>query len=121
MAMDSASTPPQLSSLSTALDDLAERVTELADQYQGSPREDVAADLYEVERQLAGRHAGGSRRCSIARDDERDEGAPESALVWRGQAADPDLAGTGAAGVPERSCPAPIVATARRPKRVIRH
>jgi hypothetical protein len=42
----------QLSSLSTALDDLSKRVTELADQYNGSPREDVAADLYEVERHL---------------------------------------------------------------------
>ena len=38
----------QLSSLSTALDDLAKRITDLADQFQGSPREDVAADLYEV-------------------------------------------------------------------------
>ncbi len=42
----------QLSSLSTALDDLARRVTELADQLKGSPREDVASDLYEVERHL---------------------------------------------------------------------
>ncbi|MFL6206303.1 MAG: hypothetical protein ACJ739_13240 [Acidimicrobiales bacterium] len=49
MALDTA----QLSSLSTALDDLSKRVTELADQFQGSPREDVAADLYEVERHLA--------------------------------------------------------------------
>lgn len=42
----------QLSSLSTALGDLTERITGLADGYQGSPREDVAADLYEVERHL---------------------------------------------------------------------
>ena len=42
----------QLSSLSTALDDLAKRVTEVAEQLHGSPREDVAADLYEVERHL---------------------------------------------------------------------
>lgn len=48
MALDTA----QLSSLSTALDDLSRRVTTLADEYQGSPREDVAADLYEVERHL---------------------------------------------------------------------
>ena len=48
MALDTA----QLSSLSTALDDLSKRVTELADQFQGSPREDVSADLYEVERHL---------------------------------------------------------------------
>jgi hypothetical protein len=48
MALDTA----HLSSLSTALDDLSKRVTELADQFQGSPREDLAADLYEVERHL---------------------------------------------------------------------
>jgi Mg2+ and Co2+ transporter CorA len=41
-----------LSSLSTALDDLAQRITTLADEYQDSPREDAAADLYEVERHL---------------------------------------------------------------------
>ena len=57
MAKDSALDTAQLSSLSTALDDLARRVTELADQYQGSPREDVAADLYEVERHLLAAHA----------------------------------------------------------------
>ena len=57
MAPDTA----QLSSLSTALDDLSKRVTELADQFQGSPREDLAADLYEVERHLtaAGRRLKG--------------------------------------------------------------
>ena len=48
MAIDTA----QLSSLSTALEDLSLRVTQLADEYHGSPREDVAADLYEVERHL---------------------------------------------------------------------
>ena len=48
MALDNA----QLSSLSTALDDLSRRITQLADQLQGSSREDVAADLYEVERHL---------------------------------------------------------------------
>jgi Mg2+ and Co2+ transporter CorA len=48
MSLDTA----QLSSLSTALEDLTRRITELADQYQGSPREDVASDLYEIERQL---------------------------------------------------------------------
>lgn len=46
----------QLSSLSSALEDLTQRITALADGYQGSPREDVAADLYEVERQLQGAH-----------------------------------------------------------------
>ncbi|HEY9555135.1 MAG TPA: hypothetical protein VIR58_00285 [Acidimicrobiales bacterium] len=42
----------QLSALSTALDDLTTRITGLADGYQGSPREDVAADLFDVERNL---------------------------------------------------------------------
>ena len=41
-----------LSSLSTALDELAQRITTLADELLDSPREDVAADLYEVERHL---------------------------------------------------------------------
>ena len=48
MALDTA----QLSSLSTALDDLSNRVTALADEQHGALREDVAADLYEVERHL---------------------------------------------------------------------
>ncbi|MFZ6002334.1 MAG: hypothetical protein ACOYXM_00225 [Actinomycetota bacterium] len=46
----------QLSSLSTALEDLSERITALANDYQGSPREDVAADLFEVERLLVSAH-----------------------------------------------------------------
>jgi len=41
-----------LSSVSTALDELTERITRLADDFQGSPREDIASDLYEVERNL---------------------------------------------------------------------
>lgn len=41
-----------LSSLSSALSDLTQRVTDLADGLQGAPREDVASDLYEVERHL---------------------------------------------------------------------
>jgi len=46
----------QLSSISTSLGDLAERITALADQLQGAPREDVAGDLYEVERSLQVAH-----------------------------------------------------------------
>jgi hypothetical protein len=42
----------QLSSLSSSLDDLAARITAMADALGSSPREDVAADLYEVERSL---------------------------------------------------------------------
>lgn len=41
-----------LSSMATALEDLTDRITKLADGFQGSPREDVAADLYDVERHL---------------------------------------------------------------------
>jgi hypothetical protein len=52
----------QLSALSTSLAELSERVTALADQYQGSPREDVAADLYDVERHL---QAAGRRLRSL--------------------------------------------------------
>jgi hypothetical protein len=42
----------ELSSIAHALDDLTRRVTALADRHQGGPREDVAVDLYEVERAL---------------------------------------------------------------------
>ena len=46
----------QLSSLSSSLGAIAERVSVLADGLQGSPREDVAGDLYEVERHLQTAH-----------------------------------------------------------------
>lgn len=42
----------QLSSLSSSLEQLTERITGLADGFAGSPREDVAADLYDIERHL---------------------------------------------------------------------
>lgn len=42
----------QLSSLSSSLDQLTERIVSIADGFGGSPREDVAADLYDVERNL---------------------------------------------------------------------
>jgi hypothetical protein len=41
-----------LSSLATALDDITARITAIADDLSGAPREDVAADLYEIERHL---------------------------------------------------------------------
>ena len=41
-----------LSSISTALDELTQRIGALADEHKSSPREGVAADLYEVERNL---------------------------------------------------------------------
>jgi Mg2+ and Co2+ transporter CorA len=48
--------PAQLSSLSTSLGDLATRISDLAALYQGSPRQDVAADLFDVERHLNAAH-----------------------------------------------------------------
>jgi hypothetical protein len=45
-----------LSSLSSSLGELTERITRIAEDLGGSPREDVAADLYEVERLLNAAH-----------------------------------------------------------------
>lgn len=42
----------ELSSMSTALVELAERITTAADAMVGGPEEGVAIDLYEVERSL---------------------------------------------------------------------
>jgi hypothetical protein len=42
----------QLTSVVTALDDLTARVVAAADRYRGDRRDDVAGDLYEVERAL---------------------------------------------------------------------
>jgi uncharacterized protein Yka (UPF0111/DUF47 family) len=42
----------ELSALANTLDDLASRVTAVADRYRGSTRPDVAEGLYEVERSL---------------------------------------------------------------------
>ena len=42
----------QLSSLSSSLDQLTERITGMADGFSGAPREDFAADLYDIERHL---------------------------------------------------------------------
>jgi hypothetical protein len=50
MHPDSAS----LSSVATTIDDLTNRVTEVADRLQVGRQEGVAADLYEVERALQG-------------------------------------------------------------------
>ncbi len=51
----------ELSSLATALDELAQRVTTLADACAGAKRDDLAAELYQAERAL------GSARRSVAR------------------------------------------------------
>ena len=42
----------ELSSLATALEELTRRVTAIADSYTSQRREDVAGELYAVERQL---------------------------------------------------------------------
>jgi hypothetical protein len=48
MDLDAAS----LSALASSLRDLTDRVTAIAEGYQGQPREDAIADLYDVERHL---------------------------------------------------------------------
>ncbi|MCY3577937.1 MAG: hypothetical protein OXH53_11545 [bacterium] len=50
MAADGA----ELSSLSSVIRDLVERVTEVARRYEGTDREDISFELYEVERGLRG-------------------------------------------------------------------
>jgi hypothetical protein len=52
MELDSA----QVSSLTTSLGELVERVAGMAEGFDASPREDVAADLFEVERHLRTAH-----------------------------------------------------------------
>jgi uncharacterized protein Yka (UPF0111/DUF47 family) len=42
----------ELSALATTLDDLATRITAVADRYRGTTRPEVADGLYEVERSL---------------------------------------------------------------------
>jgi len=42
----------QLSALASTLDDLNQRITEIAGRYRGSPRGDVSQGLDEVERSL---------------------------------------------------------------------
>ena len=43
----------ELSSLATALDELTRRLVGIADGYAGNRRDDVAGELYSVERHLA--------------------------------------------------------------------
>jgi hypothetical protein len=47
-----ASEAAQLSSINSALDELTSRVAAVAERYDGTPRADLAADLYDVERAL---------------------------------------------------------------------
>lgn len=44
----------ELSSLTSALDDLTKRVAAIAERYQRADREDLAAELYAAERALLG-------------------------------------------------------------------
>ena len=43
---------PQLSTIASSLDDLTRRITELADGRANRPDDDLATELYEVERAL---------------------------------------------------------------------
>ena len=47
-------TSAELSSLATALDELTQRITAMADDAAAQQREDVAGELFEVERALVG-------------------------------------------------------------------
>jgi len=42
----------ELSALSSAVDDFVRRVTAIADRYEGTPRDDLLAVLYDAERLL---------------------------------------------------------------------
>lgn len=46
--------PAEMSSLSAALEELCRRVTAMANSYAAAKRDDVATDLYAVERAIAG-------------------------------------------------------------------
>jgi hypothetical protein len=57
----------ELSSMATALDDLTGRVAALARRYQEARREDLSAELYEVERTLSAALARLERAAALAR------------------------------------------------------
>ncbi|MGI9118882.1 MAG: hypothetical protein ACR2G7_01925 [Acidimicrobiales bacterium] len=59
------STGPQLSSVATALAELTHRVTEMAESLAGAQREDLANELFEVERSLL---AAGRRLSKVVDD-----------------------------------------------------
>ena len=52
------SSAAELSSLATALDELSKRVTSIAETYAASRRDDLATELYQVERALNGARRG---------------------------------------------------------------
>jgi hypothetical protein len=43
---------PELSSITTQVEELTRKVTAIADVYNGGERDDIAIDLYDVERNL---------------------------------------------------------------------
>jgi hypothetical protein len=43
---------PQLASLATAINEITQRITRLADDCAGAPEENTASELYEIERIL---------------------------------------------------------------------
>lgn len=47
-----AKSPAELSSISAALDELSERIAKIAEQMSGSGQNDIAYELFEVERSL---------------------------------------------------------------------
>ena len=53
-ALPSSSPAAELSSLATALDELSQRVTAIADAYAAARRDDLAGELYSAERALSG-------------------------------------------------------------------
>lgn len=50
--MNSASDLAEISSLTTALAEMKDRVTSIADRYHHAERDDIAGELYEVERSI---------------------------------------------------------------------
>ncbi len=56
---------PELSSLATALDDLASRITRITETLTPADRETYGADLYEVERTL---NAAGRRLAKVVQE-----------------------------------------------------
>ena len=53
---DPASTLAELSTLVTRLEELSKRVTDVAEQYSGTPDSRIASDLFSAERALHGAH-----------------------------------------------------------------
>ncbi len=54
----------QLSSVSTALEDLTIRITESAERHVGTDEEDIASELFEIERSM---RAAGRRLARLVR------------------------------------------------------